>query len=71
MLFDKEIKTFCFTYGWCLYPNDVHSNYIICTVECTFHISIDVIQSLKTFYLLFTARDIPYFVNFTLVYVRL
>ena len=53
MLFDKEeINTFCFTNGRCLFPNDLHGNYIICTVECTFHLTIDV-QSLKTFYLLF------------------
>ena len=36
----------------CLFPNDLHDSYIICTVECTFHLTIDV-QSLKTFYLLF------------------
>ena len=50
MLLDKEeINTFGFTNGRCLFPNDLHGNYIICTVECTFHLTTDV-KSLKTFY---------------------
>ena len=53
MLFDREeINTFCFTNGKYLFSNDLHGNYIICTVECTFHLIIDV-PSLKTFYVLF------------------
>ena len=43
---------FCFTNGRCLFPNDLHGSYIICTVECTFHLTKDV-QSLKILYLLF------------------
>ena len=53
MLFgEEEINTFCFTNGRWLFPNDLHGNYIICTVECIFHLTIDV-PSLKTFYLIF------------------
>ena len=54
--FDKEkINTFRFTNGRYLFLNDLHGNYIICTVECTFHLTIDI-QSLKTFYVLFAER---------------
>ena len=66
MLFDKEeINTFCFTNGRCLFLNDLHGNYIICTVERIFHLTIDV-RSLKTFYL-FICKDIPHFVSFILI----
>ena len=36
----------------CLFPKDLHGNNIS-TVECTFHITLDV-QNLKTFYVIFT-----------------
>ena len=43
MLFDREeINTSCFTNGKYLFSNGLHGNYIICTVECTFHLIIDV-----------------------------
>ena len=48
----EEINTFCFINCRCLFPNDLHDNYIICTVECTFRLTIDV-QSLTTLYILF------------------
>ena len=54
MLFDKEeINTFCFSNGRCLFPHDLHGNYIIYKVECTFHLTCVDVQSLKTFYVLF------------------
>ena len=74
MLFDKEeINTFCFTNGKCLFPNDFHRNYMICTVKCTFHLIIDL-QSLRTFYLLFAEIFLIFWIQWDiphLVYVKL
>ena len=48
---------------------NVHTSvHIICILKCTFRLT-TYVQGLKTFYLWF--RDIPHFVNFSLVYVRL
>ena len=67
MLFDKEeINTFCFKNGRCLFPNDVHGNYIICTVECTCIPPRHRWTKFENF-LPIICRDIPHFVNIILI----
>ena len=52
LLYKEEINTFCFTNGMCLFPNDLHGNYIICTVECTFSLQwMYKVWKLSTYYL--------------------
>ena len=48
IFFKKSDKNYSFSFlvKIRLFPNDLHGNYITCTVECTFHLTIDV-HSLK------------------------
>ena len=69
MLFDKEeINTFCFTNGRCVFPNDFHGNY---NMYSRVHIPPDHRFTKFENFLPIICRDIPNFVNFISVYVRL